>query len=108
MRTFETTLADNETWTQQHSVAPTMTGERLRLTYLLYKGEAPPEPTVGGAYREVHLWVNVMAQSYSNLQKHLLTGLGVSPSANEIHQSSAGVSTKTSRFHYSSRFAPRR
>lgn len=59
VRTFETTLSDNETWTQQHSVAPTMTGERLRLTYLLYKGEAPPEPTVDGAYREVHLWVNV-------------------------------------------------
>jgi uncharacterized membrane protein len=31
----------------------------LRLAYLLYKGEAPPEPTVENAYREVHLWVNV-------------------------------------------------
>jgi uncharacterized membrane protein len=59
LRTFETTLGDNETWIQQHSVEPTMAGEDLRLTYLLYKGEAPPEPTVDGAYREVHLWVNV-------------------------------------------------
>ncbi|WP_276257991.1 DUF1616 domain-containing protein [Haloglomus litoreum] len=59
MRTFETTLGQNETWIQPHSIEPTMAGEDLRLTYLLYRGEVPSEPSVDGAYREVHLWVNV-------------------------------------------------
>ena len=66
LRTFEASLADNKTWIQQHSVEPTITGENLRLAYLLYRGEAPPEPTVKGAYREVHLWMNVTQQNRSN------------------------------------------
>jgi hypothetical protein len=36
-----------------------MTGERLRLTYLLYRGAPPQTPTTDNAYRELHLWVNV-------------------------------------------------
>lgn len=62
---FGTTLETNETWERNHTVTPTMTGERLRLTYLLYQGERPPEPTVENAYREVHLWVNVSERSVS-------------------------------------------
>ena len=61
LRRFQTQVAHNETWLLQHNVTPTMTGERLRLTYLLYKGEAPTDPTVENAYRELHLWVNVTA-----------------------------------------------
>jgi uncharacterized membrane protein len=61
LRRFQTQVAHNETWHLQHNVTPTMTGERLRLTYLLYKGEAPEEPTAENAYRELHLWVNVTA-----------------------------------------------
>jgi uncharacterized membrane protein len=57
--TFRTRLEHNRTWQLRHEVAPRMTGERLRLAYLLYEGPAPPEPTVDNAYREVHLWVNV-------------------------------------------------
>ncbi|NHN46440.1 DUF1616 domain-containing protein [Halostella sp. JP-L12] len=49
----------NETWHHKHNVSPTMTGEGLRLTYMLYRDEAPDEPTVETAYRELHLWVNV-------------------------------------------------
>jgi uncharacterized membrane protein len=59
LSTFQTTLSHNETWHRNHTVEPTMLGERLRLTYFLYKGEAPPEPTIENAYQEVHLWVNV-------------------------------------------------
>ena len=59
LNTFQTTLSHNETWHQNHTVEPTLVGERLRLTYLLYKGEAPSQPTVENAYRETHLWVNV-------------------------------------------------
>lgn len=59
LRRFRTQVAHNETWHLQHNVTPTMTGENLRLTYLLYRGEAPADPTTENAYRELHLWVNV-------------------------------------------------
>ncbi len=58
---FGPELAHNETWLERHEVTPTLTGERLRLTYLLYDGTPPDDPTVDNAYREVHLWVNVSA-----------------------------------------------
>lgn len=58
---FSPTLEHNETWTRQHQIAPTMTGERLRLTYLLYRGDPPATPNTENAYRELHLWVNVTA-----------------------------------------------
>ena len=38
-----------------------MAGENLRLTFLLYRGQAPQDTTVENAYRELHLWVNVSA-----------------------------------------------
>lgn len=58
---FTPTVAANATWRTRDSVTPTMTGERLRLVYLLYKGSAPSNPTVDNSYREVHLWINVTA-----------------------------------------------
>jgi uncharacterized membrane protein len=39
-----------------------MTGEELRLTFLLYRGaasEVPASPDPDGAYRSVHLWIDV-------------------------------------------------
>jgi uncharacterized membrane protein len=59
LRRFEVSLAHNETWHNQHTVTPTMTGDRLRLQYLLYRGEPPADPSGETAYRELHLWVNV-------------------------------------------------
>lgn len=35
------------------------TGRGLRLAFLLYPGDPPPDPGVDNAYREVHLWVDV-------------------------------------------------
>lgn len=61
LRQFNPQLTHNETWQQQHTVAPTMGGEDLRLTYLLYRGTPPANPTTENAYRELHLWVNVTA-----------------------------------------------
>lgn len=61
LRRFQPTLQDNETWQRQHTVAPRMTGERLRLQYLLYHGEPGQQVNRSGAYRELHLWVNVTA-----------------------------------------------
>lgn len=56
---FSRTVPANESVRWTHNVTPSMTGERLRLIYLLYKGSPPQEATVENAYRETHLWVNV-------------------------------------------------
>jgi uncharacterized membrane protein len=56
---FERTLADGESARIDHSIAPPFSGDRLRLTYLLYEGDPPDEPTVDGAKRELHLWIAV-------------------------------------------------
>ena len=58
---FGLRLAHNETRQLDYTVEPTMTGTRLRLAFLLYRGGPPADPTVANAYREVHLWVNVSA-----------------------------------------------
>lgn len=58
VRTFRTTLADNETWQRRHKITPSLTGDNLRLRYLLYRGAPPSNPTVGNAIQEVHLWID--------------------------------------------------
>jgi uncharacterized membrane protein len=63
LKRFQTRVAHNETWHLNHSIAPQMTGENLRLTYLLYTDDPPQDPTVDNAYRELHLWVNVSSPS---------------------------------------------
>jgi uncharacterized membrane protein len=59
LRRFDLRVEHNETWHRRHVVTPTMTGERLRLAYLLYTESVQAEPTLDNSYREVHLWVNV-------------------------------------------------
>jgi uncharacterized membrane protein len=59
LRRFQPTLGHNETWHRQHEVQSEMTGNRLRLQYLLYRGSPPETVDQSTAYREVHLWVNV-------------------------------------------------
>lgn len=54
---FNRTLARGETWDRSHSVTSTMSGERIRLAYLVYKGDVPTEPTLDNAYRNLTLWV---------------------------------------------------
>jgi len=56
---LSTTLAHNETFQQPHELRPTLTGEDLRVQYLLYRGDPPAEPTEENAYRSLHLWVDV-------------------------------------------------
>lgn len=56
---YSVRLGDNETDQRRFDVRPTTTGERLRLAFLLYRGEPPADPSVETAYRETHLWVNV-------------------------------------------------
>jgi uncharacterized membrane protein len=52
-------LEHNETWHQPYEVTPRLTGQDLRLVFLLYRGSPPGDPTMENAYRETHLWVNV-------------------------------------------------
>lgn len=53
------TVAHNETWRQEVTIAPTMEGDDLRLAFLLYQGEPPSDPGVDNAYRSVHIWIDV-------------------------------------------------
>jgi len=56
---FSVTLSHNESWRGMRALTPTMVGDRLRLVFLLYRGDAPAEPTIDNAYRHTHLLVNV-------------------------------------------------
>lgn len=59
LRRFTPTIEPGETWQERHVISPEMTGTDLRLSYLLYKGPVPDDPSIGSAYREVHLWITV-------------------------------------------------
>ena len=61
LRRFTPEVAAGETWRRNHTVVPTLTGERLRLTYLLYRGAPPAEPTVGNADQYAYTWIDVSA-----------------------------------------------
>ncbi|MXV61823.1 DUF1616 domain-containing protein [Natronorubrum sp. JWXQ-INN-674] len=56
---FETQLAHNESWHHSHDLEPTMTGENVRLVWLLYPDEVPAEPSMDSTEYYVHLWVDV-------------------------------------------------
>jgi uncharacterized membrane protein len=58
---FSNRLDANETWHHRYRIRPTLTGERLRLTLLLYRGSVPRDPTTENAHRELHLWIDVSA-----------------------------------------------
>lgn len=60
---YQTRLADNRTDHRTVQIEPTMTGQRLRVLFMLYRGDAPADPSLETAYRETHLWVNVSAPS---------------------------------------------
>ncbi|MFC7239490.1 DUF1616 domain-containing protein [Saliphagus sp. GCM10025317] len=48
------TLADGEQQNQTLEMTPSMQGDDLRLTVLLYEGEPPSDPSTENAYRAVH------------------------------------------------------
>ncbi|AUV82741.1 hypothetical protein C2R22_14720 [Salinigranum rubrum] len=55
------TVEAGETVRIRHSIEPNMVGSNLRLTYLVYRGSPPENPTVENAYRHLTLWVDVSA-----------------------------------------------
>lgn len=56
---FSVTITHNETRYRRMQIKPRLTGDRLRLVFLLYRGTLPDDPTVANAYRTLHLRVNV-------------------------------------------------
>lgn len=52
-------LAAGENWVNQHNVTPLAVRGQVRLSYLLYRGDVPDQPTTENAYRETHLWLTV-------------------------------------------------
>jgi len=54
---FEQTVDSGSAWERDHRVSSDMSGERVRLAYLIYKGDSPTEPTLNNAYRNLTLWV---------------------------------------------------
>jgi uncharacterized membrane protein len=61
---FGRELSDGASVNLTRELTPSeLTGERLRLQFLLYRGEAPENPSPASAYRQTHLWVNVTADN---------------------------------------------
>lgn len=56
---FTVQLDHGEQTVYEHDFQPTEPGEDLKLTYLLYLGEPPAEPTPKNAYRSVHIAIDV-------------------------------------------------
>lgn len=56
---FQRKIGENVTWQLRHELRPTFAGENLRYTYLIYRGEAPDDPSVDSAYRHLTLDINV-------------------------------------------------
>jgi uncharacterized membrane protein len=52
-------VAPGESRIDEHQIQPPVDGEQLRLTYLLYRGPVPQNPTRSNAYRSVSLIVDV-------------------------------------------------
>lgn len=56
---FQLTLDEGERWEHQHTIAPEIVGDDLRVQYRLYKGSAPADGSADSAYRTVHIWITV-------------------------------------------------
>jgi len=57
--TFKPVVEPGEEWRTEHNLTAAITGEDLRVTYLLYIGTPPAQPTPDNADQSLHLWVDV-------------------------------------------------
>lgn len=57
---YETQITAGDRAERELLIEPQMAGEDLRITYLLYKGAPPEEPTSENAYRRLYVWVTVV------------------------------------------------
>jgi uncharacterized membrane protein len=58
-RRFEADLDHGESWTKPHEVSPSMTGEDVRVRYLLYRDDPGENPDPDDAYDDLYVWVDV-------------------------------------------------
>jgi len=56
-------VEDGDEELRNHTVAPSMVGENLRLGYYLYRGEPPERVGEESAYRHLHIWMTVNPSS---------------------------------------------
>jgi uncharacterized membrane protein len=59
LSTLNQTVGSGETWNGPLTVTPEMTGQRMRLAFLLYEEDVPANPTLDSAQEHLFLWVNV-------------------------------------------------
>jgi len=64
LRRTTMTLDPGERRYDEHAVAPETTGEDLRLSYYLYRGDAPETAGAETAYRHVYLWIDVTDEPF--------------------------------------------
>lgn len=56
---FTATVDPSETAIESHSVSRSLTGDNVRIRFLLYRGDPPTDPGPETAYRSVHVWLDV-------------------------------------------------
>jgi len=61
LETLHGTVANGETWTEPHTVVPTLARDDLRLRYYLYLGDPPATVGPESARDYLHIWVDVEA-----------------------------------------------
>ena len=59
LQRITTRVEHGGTWRGRYDITPTLTGERFRMVFLLYRGDTPDRPTVDNADRRLQLWINV-------------------------------------------------
>lgn len=56
---FTPEIEDGERWERSHAIRPEEPGDDLRLTYSLYRGDAPSDPAAEEPYRQTYVWIDV-------------------------------------------------
>ncbi|RZH69171.1 DUF1616 domain-containing protein [Natrinema altunense] len=57
---FASQLSHGESWRFRHDLEPTMTGENVRVAWLVYiDGDVPPQPSLENADSSTYLWLTV-------------------------------------------------
>ncbi|MFB6166194.1 MAG: DUF1616 domain-containing protein [Haloarculaceae archaeon] len=55
----QATLQPGQEWLVPHDIRPRRAGDNVRVSYYLYRSNAPSDPSADSAYRNLRLWLNV-------------------------------------------------
>lgn len=84
--TYQTRLAHGEAEWEQIAVTPELRGEDHRLTFLLYEGDPPADPSVENAYRHLHVWIDVDEQTGASVDSPARIDPGVTRPAGDTRE----------------------